>query len=523
MMNEIDISDETRTGFRLSGPMGKSLIAAALATVAIGGYAVLTGTPELPQPGAPAIEVATLPEAPELEETLDLALAGPLGEAIAPAAPTTLDQVETADTAPDALVPTRILQGPPPVVPGVRPDRPATLVQLARGLTEEEARALPRPTPRPGSVTAAVETVTPTEIAAVIAPALRPKPRPDTPVVPTVAETEKFEELSPLILASSPRPVARSSRIEAIARTARVVARPAVPEDEVDVARREPLEALETAPNTTDIGIANGPRLTACNTQMARAIPGRPRSAAAGSAVINAVTGAGGPDRDRYLVSQILKGNVPEGTRTLRPVRLTGTVRGKTTEIIVCVSADYLAVGSDQDNIRVPLGLPAAMQVARSFDMLLPTTRIVDAAYRQADLRVAPSPMTPGPQMSSTSYFAQHDRTVDAQMQRRSSRGDILMAGHKKDLVIANRLNDKWGRVAIYGWHRTNGQPIQPLSTVHGANYADYSHGIRLVSRKAIVNGREADLMDLLSDAAFAAVLNSDGPLRNAARYAALN
>ena len=28
-------------------------------------------------------------------------------------------------------------------------------------------------------------------------------------------------------------------------------------------------------------------------------------------------------------------------------------------------------------------------------------------------------------------------------------------------------------RVAIYGWHRPDGRPIQPLSTVHGFRYAD--------------------------------------------------
>ena len=46
------------------------------------------------------------------------------------------------------------------------------------------------------------------------------------------------------------------------------------------------------------------------------------------------------------------------------------------------------------------------------------------------------------------------------------------------------------GKIAIYGWHRLNGAPIQPLSTVHGACYADYSHGIRLVSETVLVDGK---------------------------------
>ena len=69
------------------------------------------------------------------------------------------------------------------------------------------------------------------------------------------------------------------------------------------------------------------------------------------------------------------------------------------------------------------------------------------------------------------------------------------------------------GRVAIYGWHRRSGDPIQPVSTVHGATYSDYSHGIRLVARTAFVNGRAADLQDLLASDRYARILNPDGPL----------
>jgi hypothetical protein len=48
---------------------------------------------------------------------------------------------------------------------------------------------------------------------------------------------------------------------------------------------------------------------------------------------------------------------------------------------------------------------------------------------------------------------------------------------------------------------------------VHGEYYADYSHGIRLVSRTAYMDGRPVDLRALLTDGTYAAMLNSDGPL----------
>jgi hypothetical protein len=89
----------------------------------------------------------------------------------------------------------------------------------------------------------------------------------------------------------------------------------------------------------------------------------------------------------------------------------------------------------------------------------------------------------------------------------------MLMAGQKKDLVVSNRLWRKTGRVAIYGWHRGNGTPIQPLSTVHGARYADYSHGVRLVSAVAFVNGQARSIFDILEDPRLAGIVSDEGPI----------
>ena len=86
-----------------------------------------------------------------------------------------------------------------------------------------------------------------------------------------------------------------------------------------------------------------------------------------------------------------------------------------------------------------------------------------------------------------------------------------LIAGHKKDVVLTNRLNQKKGRVAIYGWHRGMLRPIQPLSTVHRASYADYSHGVRLVSEVVLINGRPRSIYDVLEDPELAPVLTCEG------------
>ena len=64
--------------------------------------------------------------------------------------------------------------------------------------------------------------------------------------------------------------------------------------------------------------------------------------------------------------------------------------------------------------------------------------------------------------------------------------------------------------------HRPNGRPIQPLSTVHGAEYADYSHGVRLVSQTAFLNGKPTDLADIMADRELAGVVTGEGPISDA-------
>jgi hypothetical protein len=89
------------------------------------------------------------------------------------------------------------------------------------------------------------------------------------------------------------------------------------------------------------------------------------------------------------------------------------------------------------------------------------------------------------------------------------------VSGDKKDVVITNLLAARQGRIAIYGWQRSTGEPIQPLSTVHGACYADYSHGIRLISGTALVDGKPRSITEMLQDPSIAKVLSEEGTIRN--------
>ena len=119
-----------------------------------------------------------------------------------------------------------------------------------------------------------------------------------------------------------------------------------------------------------------------------------------------------------------------------------------------------------------------------------------------------------GPLMRSNRYLSEHQQRIDAQ--RSGLPLGELIAGHKKDLVLSARLRQRTGRVAIYGWHTAPGHPIQPLSTVHGAQYVDYSHGVRLVSATVVVAGRTRSIYDALQDSRIAPVLSREGVTRDA-------
>lgn len=78
--------------------------------------------------------------------------------------------------------------------------------------------------------------------------------------------------------------------------------------------------------------------------------------------------------------------------------------------------------------------------------------------------------MKPGLDMLSVEYFRTHNATIQKQLEQ--LKGYVpgqLVAGRKKDVVVGARAASKPGKVCIYGWHETDGHPIQPLSTKHEA------------------------------------------------------
>lgn len=254
---------------------------------------------------------------------------------------------------------------------------------------------------------------------------------------------------------------------------------------------------------------------SSCPSQLTEKIPPRAPDALAGTEFIQYLVALEPEQREAAIVVEVLSGNIPAFLRQLVPVEVISPfdAHGKApVSATLCVIPDYLAIGSDDDYVRMPMNFRSSTTIAREFGFVLPTDRIVDAVHQQADYQFRPQPLKPGPRMVLPDYFRMHDRRIREQGLRDGVAPGTLVAGHKKDVVLSNRLNQRGGRIAIYGWHYRDGTPIQPLSTAHHAGYADYSHGIRLVSQFLTIEGKRYSIYEVLRDTD---LLNGDGAIRN--------
>lgn len=238
--------------------------------------------------------------------------------------------------------------------------------------------------------------------------------------------------------------------------------------------------------------------LTACRVTQGPVFPARQAGSPGGTVFYQKIFPAAWRERDSAALKEILEGNLPAFFRKFVPVKvsITDSASGRVIRATYYASPDYLCIGSDDDWARIPLTPMAAQQIADHLDCFLPTRKIVDDLYRHAVVKLDPVPMYA--YRDSTVTMWQHHLIIEGQ--RKGRKG--LIAGIKKDVVISSRIpaDNRPNRVAIYGWHRMDGNPIQPLYTGHVNWYVDYSHGIRLIYRRIAVEGRWLDYTEVMND-----------------------
>lgn len=250
--------------------------------------------------------------------------------------------------------------------------------------------------------------------------------------------------------------------------------------------------------------------------------------------------------RDKALYEQLLAGNLPGFLRNFVPVTVKSPDGAHS--ITYHVMPDYLAVGSDDDYVTVPLGGPMAERLADAFGCILPTPKMVWDIHAQAvhvtlEPRRYAGTKDAKKQPSTWAYEEYSDaikKSIGKALSAAGKSRGALVAGHRKDVVISDDLPAMRSKLVFYGgWlrnQRTNSKTgvktwhdilqgteggIKQLAGPHPAFYTDYSHGVRFVSRAVTVDGQQRDIGTVLKDPVLHKLLIKERPIDlNVARYA---
>lgn len=221
-------------------------------------------------------------------------------------------------------------------------------------------------------------------------------------------------------------------------------------------------------------------------------------------------------DREKEIFKALVSGNMPDFLR--EPIRLTSTFTdsiGQTHKLIYEVLTDYLAIGSNEDYCRIPMNPHTAQRLADVFGASLITAKISDQIYAQAEVKLDPFFYKPvGRENESVEKFILHNNQIEQQKKEAKGQNGQLIAGIKKDVILSNRLANSPNKVVIYGWHKLDGNPIQPVYSGHVDWYVDYSHGIRLMNNEVLLDGKITTVSKILSDPVLYRLLSDeDSPM----------
>jgi hypothetical protein len=142
-----------------------------------------------------------------------------------------------------------------------------------------------------------------------------------------------------------------------------------------------------------------------------------------------------------------------------------------------------------------------AQRLASEFGASMITAALSDYIYIKADIKLTPFNYIPvGNANELVTKFEEHNAQIEKQLREAGGVHGRLIAGIKKDVILSGRIADQPGKVVIYGWHKPDGKPIQPVYSGHVWWYVDYSHGIRLINNQVIIDGKSYLFTDVLQD-----------------------
>ena len=229
-------------------------------------------------------------------------------------------------------------------------------------------------------------------------------------------------------------------------------------------------------------------------------IPERNAQAESGSAFMERISALPLTEREEEIYKAISSGNIPGFLR--KTITLSGEFAdsaGVMHKVEYEVMPDYLSVGSDMDFCRIPMNPNTAQRLATDFGASMITAKLSDHIFQKAQVKLAPFNYIPvGNANELVSKFREHQLQIEKQRIEAGGMIGQLVTGIKKDIILSSRITRQPGKVVIYGWHKPDGKPIQPVYSGHVDWYVDYSHGIRLINNQVLIDGKTALFSEVL-------------------------
>lgn len=203
--------------------------------------------------------------------------------------------------------------------------------------------------------------------------------------------------------------------------------------------------------------------------------------------------------REELIVQAVARGayDPPEWTTII------SNYKGRRAEIQV--STDALKVLG----VRIDVTAEGAQRIADALGTILPTPRILQLIWEQADVRIEPCTSAADAKMASTARMLEHSECVDQRIGGRKG----VVANEGKHWVLSNRTAGKENLAANYGWFIKGRRPVQTVGTRHDTAHTDYSQIVRLVKPMIRVDGREIDIRHVGRSPELWGLVSDEGPL----------
>lgn len=204
-------------------------------------------------------------------------------------------------------------------------------------------------------------------------------------------------------------------------------------------------------------------------------------------------------EREELILGAIARGafDPPEWTT------ITSNYKGRRAEIQVTTDALTIL------GVRIDVTAEGAQRIADQLRAVLPTPRILQLIWEQANVRLDPCTLPADAKMASTARMIQHSECVDQRIAGRTG----LVANEGKHWVLTNRIAGKDNLAANYGWFVKGRRPVQTVGTRHDTAHTDYSQIVRLVKPIIRVDGRDVDIRHVGRSPELWGLVSDEGPL----------